>query len=300
MTLAELDATRQGWIERCNRFIATAIERRERQAPPLADAMRHATLDGGKRMRPLLVYAAGTMLGADPAALDAPAAAIELIHAYSLVHDDLPAMDNDALRRGKPTVHVAFGEANAILAGDALLTLAFEVLAESPSSPATVVSMVQELARAAGMQGMVAGQAIDLAAVGRTVAAQPMDVEQLRRMHGAKTGALIRCAVRLGALASDADAETLEQLDAFASALGLAFQIRDDILDVEGDPQLIGKTVGKDAANHKPTYPALLGMDASHQLLEQLVQQMHHALDRIPADTRMLAELARFSTRRSH
>ena len=144
------------------------------------------------------------------------------------------------------------------------------------------------------MQGMVAGQAIDLAAVGQTVAAQPMDVEQLRRMHGAKTGALIRCAVRLGALASDADAETLEQLDAFASALGLAFQIRDDILDVEGDPQLIGKTVGKDAANHKPTIPPC-SMDASHH--EQL--QMHHALDRIPADTRMLGELARF-TRRSH
>ncbi|MFA5591262.1 MAG: farnesyl diphosphate synthase [Lysobacteraceae bacterium] len=300
MTLAELDAIRQGWIERCNRFVAAAIERRERQAPSLADAMRHATLDGGKRMRPLLVYAAGTTLGADPATLDAPAAAIELVHAYSLVHDDLPAMDNDALRRGKPTVHVVFGEANAILAGDALLTLAFEVLTESPSPPATLLAMVKDLAQASGMQGMVAGQAIDLAAVGQAAAAQPMDAEQLRRMHGAKTGALIRCAVRLGALAADTDEGTQEQLDAFASALGLAFQIRDDILDVEGDPQLIGKTVGKDAANHKPTYPALLGMDASHQLLEQLVQQMHHALDRIPADTRMLGELARFSTRRSH
>lgn len=300
MTLAELDAIRQGWIERCNRFITAAIERRERQAPSLADAMRHATLDGGKRMRPLLVYAAGTTLGAAPATLDAPAAAIELVHAYSLVHDDLPAMDNDALRRGKPTVHVAFGEANAILAGDALLTLAFEVLTESPSPPATLLAMVKDLAQAAGMQGMVAGQAIDLAAVGQAATAQPMDAEQLRRMHGAKTGALIRCAVRLGALAADADEATQEQLDAFASALGLAFQIRDDILDVEGDPQLIGKTVGKDSANHKPTYPALLGMDASHQLLEQLVQQMHHALDRIPADTRMLGELARFSTRRSH
>jgi len=246
-------------------------------------------------MRPLLVYATGTALGADESVLDAPAAAIELIHAYSLVHDDLPAMDDDRLRRGRPTVHVAFDEASAILAGDGLLTLAFELLADAPTAPTTALAMVRTLAKAAGMQGMVAGQAIDLASVGTA-----LDADALRRMHGAKTGALIRAAVALGALAADANAASRAALDDFADALGLAFQIRDDILDVEGDPALTGKTAGKDAASDKPTYPAILGLDASRALLAQLAQRMDGALATLACDTAELAALARFAAARGH
>ncbi len=283
------------WAQRCETTLSHAIGSRADTDPRLAEAMAYATLGGGKRMRPLLVYAAGTALGADASTLDVPAAAVELIHAYSLVHDDLPAMDDDALRRGKPTVHVAFDEATAILVGDGLLTLAFELLADASTAPATTLAMVRALARAAGMQGMVAGQAIDLSSVGTALAA-----DALRRMHAAKTGALIRAAVALGALAADADEATRAALDDFAGALGLAFQIRDDILDVEGDPALIGKTAGKDAAQDKPTYPALLGLDASRALLAGLAQRMDAALARLPHDTSELARLARFATQRTH
>ncbi len=257
--------------------------------------MAYACLEGGKRVRPLLVYATGTALGASAAVLDAPAAAVELVHAYSLVHDDLPAMDDDALRRCKPTVHVAFDEATAILAGDALLTLAFELLAATEVEPATALRMIRTLAQAAGMQGMAAGQSIDLMAVGRT-----LSIEALRTMHGAKTGALIRAAVALGAGAAAADTATVAALDAYADALGLAFQIRDDILDVEGESGIIGKTAGKDAERAKPTYPALLGIDASRALLDELVGRMHTALDAVPANTSELAALAEFAARRSH
>ncbi|MCX7564050.1 polyprenyl synthetase family protein [Xanthomonadaceae bacterium XH05] len=283
------------WAERCESILANAIHSRADGDARLAEAMAYAALDGGKRMRPLLVYATGTALGASESTLDIPAAAIELIHAYSLVHDDLPAMDDDALRRGKPTVHVAYDEATAILAGDGLLTLAFELLGQAPMEPPMIVAMLQTLARAAGMQGMVAGQSIDLAHVG-----QSMSLEALRQMHGAKTGALIRCAVQLGALTANADATACAALDDFADALGLAFQIRDDILDVEGDPDLIGKTAGKDAVNAKPTYPALLGLDGSRALLAELAQRMDNALSRVPADTGELARLADFAATRAH
>lgn len=285
----------QGWANRCEITLSNAIRSRADVDARLAEAMAYAALDGGKRMRPLLVYATGTALGASESALDAPAAAIELVHAYSLVHDDLPAMDDDALRRGKPTVHIAYDEATAILVGDGLLTLAFDVLADSATAPATTLAMIRTLAHAAGMQGMVAGQAIDLAAVG-----QPMSLDALRRMHGAKTGALIRASIRLGALAAGADDATRAPLDDFADALGLAFQIRDDILDVEGDPSLIGKTVGKDAAHAKPTYPSLLGLEASHALLDELATRMRAALERVPSDTTELGHLAAFATQRQH
>lgn len=283
------------WAQRCENTLSHAIGSRNDTDPRLAEAMAYATLGGGKRMRPLLVYATGTALGMDEAALDIPAAAVELIHAYSLVHDDLPAMDDDALRRGKPTVHIAYDEATAILVGDGLLTLAFELLAEAPTPPATTLAMLRALAKASGMQGMVAGQAVDLAAVGTM-----LGIDALRRMHAAKTGALIRAAVALGALAGNADEHTRATLDAFAEALGLAFQIRDDILDVEGDPAVIGKTAGKDEAQAKPTYPALLGLDASHALLAELGQRMDASLAHLPHDTTELARLARFATQRTH
>jgi farnesyl diphosphate synthase len=245
--------------------------------PPqrLHAAMRHAALDGGKRMRPLLVYATGTAFGASETELDAAAAAVELIHAYSLVHDDLPAMDDDSLRRGKPTVHVAFDEATAILAGDALQSLAFELLADAPVAAAARVAMLRELAIASGPRGMCGGQALDIAATGN---ADAMRIEDLQRLHALKTGALLRASVRLGALAAAVDADTLQRLDRFGDALGLAFQIRDDLLDLEGDSATLGKTAGKDAAQAKATFPSLIGVEASRARLHELAQVMHEAL----------------------
>ncbi|WP_457097249.1 polyprenyl synthetase family protein [Lysobacter sp. P5_B9] len=245
--------------------------------PPqrLHAAMRHAALDGGKRMRPLLVYATGTAFGASETELDAGAAAVELIHAYSLVHDDLPAMDDDSLRRGKPTVHVAFDEATAILAGDALQSLAFELLADAPVGADARVAMLRELAIASGPRGMCGGQALDIAATGN---ADAMRIEDLQRLHALKTGALLRASVRLGALAAAVDADTLQRLDRFGDALGLAFQIRDDLLDLEGDSATLGKTAGKDAAQAKATFPSLIGIEASRARLHELAQAMRDAL----------------------
>ena len=295
MTPPDPGARWRAWADRCERFLDTALPHASAAPQNLHAAMRHATLGGGKRMRPLLVYATGCGLGVEDHALDAPAAAVELIHAYSLVHDDLPAMDDDALRRGRPTVHIAFDEATAILAGDALQTAAFEVLATAPFDASTRVAMLATLARASGAAGMVGGQALDLDAVGRS-----LDIDALRTMHKGKTGALIRASVRLGALAASADGETLASLDEFADALGLAFQIRDDILDVEGDPALIGKTRGKDAAHDKPTYPSILGMQASRALLADLDGRMAAALDGCAGDTTELRNLARFAVARTH
>ena len=265
-------------------------------------AMRHATLGGGKRMRPLLVYAAGTALGAGEALLDAPAAAAELVHAYSLVHDDLPAMDDDALRRGQPTVHVAFDEATAILAGDALQTLAFEVLAGAPLAAERRVTMLAELARASGAAGMCGGQALDVDATGRGASLDidalqrlhAMDMlSSLERMHALKTGALLRASVRLGAIAAGADADSRIALDRYADALGLAFQIRDDLLDIEGDAATLGKTAGKDLAQDKATFPSLLGIEASRARLAQLSALMQDALAGLGVETAALAALAR-------
>ena len=258
-------------------------------------AMRHATLGGGKRMRPLLVYAAGTALGAGEALLDAPAAAVELIHAYSLVHDDLPAMDDDALRRGQPTVHVAFDEATAILAGDALQTLAFSALARAEAPAQLRIDWVDALATASGASGMCGGQALDIDATGHTQA-----LAQLQRMHSLKTGALVRAAVRMGALAADADADTLARLDTFAAAFGLAFQVRDDLLDIEASSEQLGKTAGKDVAQAKSTYPALLGMDGARARLGELATSMRDALAPFGARAAALAALGELAVRRSH
>ena len=252
--------------------IDAALERRlpdtEKAPQRLHQAMRYAVLGEGKRMRAILVYAAADAVGAPIEGLDVPACAVELVHAYSLVHDDLPAMDDDALRRGRPTCHRAFDEATAILAGDALQALAFEVLSSDPSLPATAerrCRMLEVLSRAAGSHGMAGGQAIDLDAVGR-----PLGLEELEHMHRCKTGALIRASILLGALCGPADEETIEQLDGYAKCVGLAFQIRDDILDVEGDTALLGKATGADSSLGKPTYPSILGLPESRRRADTL------------------------------
>jgi farnesyl diphosphate synthase len=271
---------------------------REDQSPhELHRAMRYAVLGGGKRLRPVLVYATGSALGGALDALDASACAVEIIHAYSLVHDDLPAMDDDALRRGRPTCHIAFGEAMAILAGDALQALAFEVLAADPAlrtDASTHVEMLRTLAAACGSHGMAGGQALDLNAVGRHLAAT-----ELERMHVHKTGALIRASVRLGALAVGChDAALLAALDRYGHCVGLAFQIRDDIIDVESDSATLGKTAGKDAANAKPTYPAILGMPASCAKLEELTHAAIAALQPFGARMSELIVLAHYVAER--
>jgi len=319
----------EAWRARVDATLELAIPAISEPPQRLHAAMRHAALDGGKRMRPLLVYATGTAFGAGESMLDAPAAAVELVHAYSLVHDDLPAMDDDSLRRGKPTVHVAFDQATAILAGDALQSLAFELLADAKVSADSRVAMLRELAIAAGARGMCGGQALDLAATGsgrgkgkggqsevsqessRTIRDAQCEIhsaplfpsllpffpaiglDALQHLHALKTGALLRAAVRLGAIAADVDAQTAARLDAFADALGLAFQIRDDLLDVEGDSATLGKTVGKDAAQAKATFPALLGIDASRVRLQQLAMTMREALAPFGRHAGALAELGR-------
>lgn len=257
----------------------------------LGDAMRYAVLDGGKRLRPLLVLAASEAVGGHAEAALRAACSVELIHAYSLVHDDLPCMDNDVLRRGKPTVHVKFGEADALLAGDALQALAFELLTPDGSGiPAEVqANLCRLLARAAGSQGMAGGQAIDLASVGVA-----LDEAQLRNMHRLKTGALLQGSVEMGAACGDVLApESLAALRDYGAAVGLAFQVVDDILDVVADSQTLGKTAGKDAASDKPTYVSLLGLDGARAQARQLLTQALDALDRSAlADTAALRALA--------
>ena len=245
-------------------------------SPRLADAMRHAVQAGGKRIRPLLVHATVHALGGEGDRARSAAVAVELLHTYSLVHDDLPAMDDDALRRGQPTVHVAFDEATAILAGDALQTLAFEILSNGTVPADVCVRQMRELARASGIDGMCGGQMLDLEATG---AVDALSIEALERLHALKTGALLRAAIRLGALAGNADDAQLAALDRYADALGLAFQIRDDLLDIEGDSATLGKTAGKDVEQAKSTFPALLGVEASRQRLALLATAMNDALD---------------------
>lgn len=260
----------------------------------LHEAMRYSVLNGGKRMRPLLVYATGEALGVAPDVLDIPAAAIELIHVYSLIHDDLPAMDDDVLRRGKPTCHCAFDEATAILAGDALQALAFQLIAQAHEqlSAEQRLRMLQHLSFAAGSRGMVGGQAIDLAAVGKVLT--ELELEQ---MHIHKTGALIRSSVLLAAYtAPDLPAKQLNQLDHYAKCLGLAFQVQDDILDIESDTQTLGKTRGADEAAGKPTYPSIIGMSAAKRKLNELYLEAVAALEGLNAP--LLLEIAEFTVKR--
>jgi farnesyl diphosphate synthase len=264
--------------------------------PParLSQAMRYAVLEGGKRMRPLLAYAAGEVTAADPRVVDRAAAAVELIHAYSLIHDDLPCMDDDTLRRGKPTCHVAFGEATALLAGDALQALAFGVLAEARLADGA--GSCAMLADAAGARGMAGGQAIDLDSVGTTLA-----LSQLETMHRMKTGALIRAAVRLGAACGRplTGSET-DALDGYAAAAGLAFQVVDDVLDVEGSAASLGKTAGKDVAQGKPTFVTSLGLPAAKERAEALRVGARAALAPFGGGARRLAELADWIVLRTH
>jgi farnesyl diphosphate synthase len=241
----------------------------------LGDAMRYAVLDGGKRLRPLLVLATSEALGGNAAAALRAAASVELIHAYSLVHDDMPCMDNDVLRRGKPTVHVKFGEAQALLAGDALQALAFELLVPGDGSMTAQMSVAlcRRLALAAGADGMAGGQAVDLASVGRS-----LDQQALEAMHRRKTGALLEASVMMGAETAAVEPGTLAALRRYGACVGLAFQVVDDILDVTADSATLGKTAGKDAASDKPTFVSLMGLEAAQRYADQVLNDAHEAL----------------------
>jgi geranylgeranyl pyrophosphate synthase len=294
-----LDARRAEIDEALDRILAAAAV----ECPPsVAEAMRYSVMAGGKRLRPVLALAAADAVASaigveEPVARQRalPAAcAVELIHTYSLVHDDLPAMDNDTLRRGRPTAHVVFGEGMAILAGDGLLTLAFEVMAASRGAQA--LRAIEVIARAAGPAGMVGGQAIDLQAVGL---AHQLEADALRAMHARKTGALIRAAATAGALLAGAPDPLISAIDTYAAELGLAFQIVDDILDVEGEAAALGKTAGKDAAAGKPTYPALFGLDESQRMAAACVTRADEALRAAGIGGR-LADIARWVVQRSH
>lgn len=267
-------------------------------APQLRDAMRYSVFNGGKRVRPVLVYATSAALKSDNSLSDSAACAIEFIHAYSLIHDDLPAMDDDDLRRGKPTCHIAYGEATAILAGDALQTLAFEVLSNDPvaqQDPALVLQMIQRLAQASGIGGMVGGQAFDLASTGKQ-----LGLDELKTMHHHKTGALIAASVVLGALASGkASTAQLTALEQYAAHIGLAFQIKDDILDVESDTQTLGKQQGADQHLNKATYTSILGLNEAKQAAQHQHQQALNALDNFGTEADNLRQLSAYIIERN-
>lgn len=290
-----------GWMTEIQQKTETTLAKRlpAAQAEPhtLHRAMRYAVLEGGKRVRPLLVCAAGELVGASQDTLLAIGAAIEMIHAYSLVHDDMPCMDNDVLRRGKPTCHVAYGEAAALLVGDALQTLAFDVLsAPMPGiEPATQLAMVRTLARASGYAGMAGGQAIDLESVG-----QSLSLPELEYMHLLKTGALIRAAVLLGASAGrPLSDEERDRLDRFGKCIGLAFQVIDDVLDGEADTGTLGKTAGKDAMQDKPTYVSLMGLARARSLALELREEAFAALGSFGPSAQRLKDLADYIVDRS-
>lgn len=282
--------------QRINGVLARAISDRRAAMPEiLFDAINYSVLDAGKRLRPSLTYAVGEALSVPLEMLDAPAAAIELIHCYSLVHDDLPAMDNDELRRGKPTTHIAFDEATAILVGDALQALAFELLAEAPYLTAMQrLAMIRVLSRAAGANGMVAGQCRDMQAEGKACSAQ-----QLRELHQQKTGALIEAAVSLGGIASTkASSDLLHQLDVYAAHLGLAFQIQDDILDQTQSTEQMGKSQGSDVRNKKTTFVSLFGLEKAQQLATEHSQLAQNALAQTQIHADLLKDLCHYITQR--
>lgn len=263
----------------------------------LQQAMRYSLLAGGKRIRPILVYLTGQMFGCELDKLDKPAAAIEAIHTYSLIHDDLPAMDNDNLRRGQPTCHIQFGEAEAILAGDALQTLAFSLLSENQlMDDNNKIKMIKELARASGIAGMCLGQSLDLQAEH-----QHISLEHLQEIHRHKTGVLIKAAVRLGAFAcGDTAKPYYHLLDSYAESIGLAFQIQDDILDVIGQQAVMGKPQGSDRVHEKSTYPALLGLEDAIKMTQQLYQQAVDSIQKIPYNSQPLHDVADFIIKRNN
>ncbi len=290
-----LDPAFQIFLSDCRTRVESALDHwlpsESTQPSRLHAAMRYAVLGDGKRVRPVLVYAAGQALAAEPDCLNGAACAVELIHAYSLAHDDLPAMDDDELRRGRPTCHMAYDEATAVLAGDALQTLAFRVLCEDDGlrvSAAERLRMIAALAQASGSRGMVGGQALDIFATGHDI-----DLAQLENLHIHKTGALILASVRLGVFAAGrADDDRIGQLERYAKCIGLAFQVHDDILDVEGETAVLGKTRGKDAAADKATYPALLGLQAARDMAQRLIDESLQSISDFGAGADPLRQLA--------
>lgn len=289
----ELSAYQRRVDGRLNLYLASSD-----RAPQLFEAMKYSTFNGGKRLRPVLVYASCNALGGDLNAADPAAAAVEYVHAYSLIHDDLPAMDDDDLRRGMPTCHIAFDESTAILAGDALQTLAFETLSLpcQALAPAIQLKMLLTLAKASGDKGMVAGQTIDMEVMGKA-----FNLSSLEQMHRLKTGALMGASVRLGALASGCeDEQALESLERYAGAIGLAFQVQDDVLDIEGDTETLGKQQGADLALNKVTYPSLLGLDGAKQKAKDLHAQALDALTSFDEKALLLRQLADYVINRNH
>ncbi|MDF7680340.1 (2E,6E)-farnesyl diphosphate synthase [Enterobacteriaceae bacterium ESL0689] len=297
----DLSQQLQVYAERTNNALQHFFADLPFQQMPLVAAMQYGVLSGGKRLRPFLVYATGEMFDIPCATLDAPAAAIECIHAYSLIHDDLPAMDNDDLRRGVATCHIKFGEANAILAGDALQTLAFSILSDTPMPgvpDSARLAMIAELARASGVRGMCGGQALDLVAEG-----QQVNLQALERIHRHKTADLIGAAVRMAALcAGDRGRNAIPTLDNFAQNIGIAFQVQDDILDVTGDTAILGKRQGADQQLGKSTYPALLGLESARQKAHDLIRDARRSLAQLSAqslDTTALEALAHYVIERN-
>ncbi|HEY9120870.1 MAG TPA: farnesyl diphosphate synthase [Marinobacter sp.] len=289
------------FLEDCRKRIDTELERRLSASGDgserLQQAMRYSVLGGGKRIRPALCMAAASALGQPQDSATVPACALELVHAYSLIHDDLPAMDDDELRRGRATTHIAFDEATAILAGDALQTMAFGWLAEAPGLNDQVrLTMIRELASASGHLGMVGGQAIDLESVGKR-----LTIDQLEKMHRHKTGALIAASVRMGALtAPDVSDDQLAALTVYSQTLGLAFQVQDDLLDIEGDTTIIGKPQGSDLARSKPTYPSLLGTTGARDYLAQLLDSALSSLEGFGKEGDTLRDMAGYVVARTH
>jgi farnesyl diphosphate synthase len=291
---ADFAARLKEWQARIERELTARLPAVDLQPSRLHEAIRYSVLGGGKRVRPALVYATGAALGIPESMLDGAACAVELIHAYSLVHDDLPAMDNDDLRRGRPTCHKAFDEATAILVGDSLQVLAFELLANDPGlppEPQVRLKLVQLLASGSGTSGMAGGQALDLAAIGRK-----LSLAEVEEMHVRKTGALIHaCVMMAAACAPQLDASLVRALDEYARDIGLAFQIQDDLLDVEGDVAVIGKATGADSALDKPTYPSVAGVEASRRRMHELHTRALAALDALDAAGLQSAPLAAMS-----
>jgi len=298
--MTEQSRLAKAFLDNCRIRVNSELDRcidRSSASDRLQDAMRYSVLGGGKRIRPALCLAAAQAVGQTGDEALTPACAVELIHAYSLIHDDLPAMDNDELRRGRPTTHIAFDEATAILAGDALQALAFDWLANNSAIDAGArLTMIQELARASGHQGMAGGQAIDLESVGKS-----LSLAELENMHRHKTGALIEASVRMGAMTAPGISEsTLNTLTSYARALGVAFQVQDDLLDIEGDTEVIGKPQGSDAARAKPTYPSLLGLEGARERLEDLLRGALATLQDFGPEADPLRAMADYVVARNH
>jgi geranylgeranyl pyrophosphate synthase len=293
----QLDDTLRGYRDRCELTLERILSSTDTAVARLLEAMRYSVLGGGKRLRPVLVYSTGSALGADLSMIDAPAAAVELMHVYSLVHDDLPAMDDDDLRRGRPTCHKAYDEGTAVLVGDSLQALAFETLASAPApDPAARLQQLRVLSKEIGTEGMAGGQAIDLGAVGQTLAAAALE-----KMHRRKTGALIKASVLLGAITAGVSrGADYDALAIFGAELGLAFQIQDDILDVSGDASALGKLTGADAARGKPTYPSVHGLAESSRLATLHRDAAIAAVERLGIRSQNLIQLAHFVVNRSH